>query len=114
MSMNARKIQPSVKMASFVTTRQDRSLVEVLKYRYIISTFFRFSCAEEENCVNENMNGNVEYSDKTTEEQRNRETKRSCIDVTAQLSPVSRFARYCTQPEVKFDAFIRLKHRKKK
>ena len=31
-------------------------------------------------------------------------------DVTVPLSPVPHPARYCTQPEVKFDAFIRLKH----
>ena len=34
--------------------------------------------------------------------------KCTCNDVTALLSPVSRLARYCTQPEVKFDAFKRL------
>ena len=47
---------------------------------------------------------------------RNRETARLSvpvrIDVTALISPVSCLARYCSQPEVKFDAFIRLKRGK--
>ena len=34
--------------------------------------------------------------------------------VTTLLSPVARFAWYCTQPEVEFDTFIRLKHGEEK
>ena len=50
----------------------------------------------------------------TTVEQRNRETKRSCIDVTALLSSFSRLARFFRQSEEKFDAFISLKYREEK
>ena len=39
---------------------------------------------------------------------------RSCIDVTALLSPASRLAWYCTQPEMKFHAFMFLKRGEEK
>ena len=35
--------------------------------------------------------------------------ERSCFDVTVQLSPGLHFARFVTQPEVKFHVFRRLK-----
>ena len=61
---------------------------------------YSVSCAEDENCSDENINGNVEYSG-------------CCIDITALISPLNRLARgYCTHLEVKFDAFIRLKRGK--
>ena len=51
--------------------------------------------------------GLLNNQNETIEKQRNHKAaKPSCIDVTAVLSPVSCLARYCTQPEVKFDAFL--------
>ena len=40
--------------------------------------------------------------------------QRSCIDVTGPLSLVSRLARFCTHPEVKFHVFDRLKRGEEK
>ena len=37
--------------------------------------------------------------------------QRSCIAITAIISPVSHLARYCIPPEVKFDVFMCLKCR---
>ena len=58
--------------------------------------------------------GLLNTQNETTEEQRIRQTKRSSIDVPILLSPVSHLARYSTQPELKFDAFIRLKRGEEK
>ena len=54
------------------------------------------------------MIGKVECSQRNSEIVKPRKN-RPGIDVTAVLSPVSHFARYCIPPEVKFHVFISLK-----
>ena len=54
------------------------------------------------------------YIKKNTVEYRNPRKWRSCIDVTGPLSPVSRLARFCNQPEVKLHVFVRLKRGEEK
>ena len=51
---------------------------------------------------------------KKNTETENPRKQRSCIDVTGPLSLVSRLARFCTQPEVKFYVFDRLKQGEEK
>ena len=47
-------------------------------------------------------------------ETENSRKQRSCIDVTSPLSLVSRLVRFCTQLEVKFHVFDRLKRGEEK